>query len=281
MMTTPHILVTSTINGIKLWGLKVVPGLFIAFIIVGCLNYYIPENTDKGIWLCLITGIFSGFPAGAFNCAKYYQLHKDTTSIDIMAYCNISSSGFVINYIYYEILSCNMPFVVFIACVYIPVIILSVITIVKSKSKNKHKKNQDKTKFSHCKADNYNFITMLNQTLNETINSILKLGGYIVLFSCICAYIDLLFKNMPFINIFLCSISEITNGMYLAAACDIPLKTPVILMINAFGGISTLMQTAGITKSMNVDMNLRKYVINKIKLALLTGLTSFILLWMF
>ena len=43
MTATPDILVPAASAGIRLWGLKVVPGLIMGLIFVGCLDYYMPH----------------------------------------------------------------------------------------------------------------------------------------------------------------------------------------------------------------------------------------------
>jgi choline-glycine betaine transporter len=76
--------------------------------------------------------------------------------------------------------------------------------------------------------------------------------------------------NQPLIKSILCGITEITNGIYLISTLNASpvFRLILIVVINAFGGISTIMQTAGITKG--CQMNIKKYIYYKFILAILT-----------
>ena len=106
MTATPDILVPAASAGIRLWGLKVVPGLIMGLIFVGCLDYYMPQSSAYGTFLVILCSLLCGFPTGALNCIQYSRRHNNNSFIaDIMPYCNTSSPGFTINYIYYGLLS--------------------------------------------------------------------------------------------------------------------------------------------------------------------------------
>ena len=54
MTATPDILVPAASAGIRLWGLKVVPGLIMGLIFVGCLDYYMPQSSAYGTFLVIL-----------------------------------------------------------------------------------------------------------------------------------------------------------------------------------------------------------------------------------
>ena len=97
--------------------------------------------------------------------------------------------------------------------------------------------------------------------------------------------IDVLFGRFNYINMIICSLLEITNGIYLIASSDISasVKAAFILTANAFGGISTLMQTIGITGTSNNNngINIKKYIYQKIMLSLATAGISLLLIYVF
>ena len=102
-MITPDILIPATISGIRLWGLKVAPGLIMGMIFIECFNYYIPADYAYGTFLVILSSPLCGFPAGALNCFKYQKNYNNKEWLTyVMPYCNVSSPGFVINYIYYN-----------------------------------------------------------------------------------------------------------------------------------------------------------------------------------
>ena len=122
------------------------------------------------------------------------------------------------------------------------------------------------------------FSQLLDDSIWSAVVSILKLGGYIIVFSCLSAYICLLPIKNIYITGILCGITEITNGIYLIGRFPVPLfyQTILILAVNAFGGFSTVMQTAGITK--RSSFGIKKYICGKLLLTVLTCLHCIVLL---
>lgn len=285
MTITPGILIPATISGIKLWGLKVVPGLIMGMIFIEVLNYYMPDLSSNAVFFIIISSILCGFPAGALNCMKYTQKVKDNNLLeDIMPYCNISSPGFIINYIYYNFLYGYMNITLYILCVYAPVVILVIleythglIHIKNNKRINKQRNVQ--LEKSKNKTVNIGLFTVLNNSIDKMLLSVFKLGGYIIIFSCLCAYIRHITYHFPAICMIFCGILEITNGIYLVSGMSNHIiKIFAILLINAFGGISTLLQTAAVIKdNIGYTININKYIFKKIKLILCTALILCIL----
>lgn len=148
-----------------------------------------------------------------------------------------------------------------------------------SKSQLKSKNSDISTKQNNISSldnttSNNTFSMILDNSITNSINSMLKLAGYIIVFSCLSQYILLLpINNLP-IKTLLCSISEITNGIFLCSRLDMDIThiTILIITINAFGGLSTLMQTNGITKGMG--FNIKTYFYGKIILTIVTFINS-------
>ena len=329
MMSTPDILINATDAGIRLWGLKVIPGLIMGLMFTSCFKYYMPESSVFGKVMIILSSLLCGFPTGALNCVQYHErLCKNSSGfklsdiscsnsyiMHIMPYCNISSPGFTINYIYYNLLHDYMDIRVFLICAYSPVIILityeylctyinnhnniecqskyinneSNIDSIISKqykhiknnrlSRNFKYDNITKSQESNKKTADLSFPDILNQAVSDNIIVILKLGGYIVIFSCICAYIEYIINGCPMVTMLLCGISEITNGMYYASVMDMDrtLKILIILSINAWGGISTLMQTSAIIKdNTKCKLDIKHYIICKLKLTLCTVFVTYL-----
>ena len=241
---------------------------------------------------------------------------------NITGYCNISSPGFVIGYIYYGTINNSITIIKFLIAVYLPVIILCAVQLIKYPVNNNNNKNSNKEPINNCTAkifynrtsntrykvnlnsyniqhtDNMcnngrqhtinshkNFFNVLDNAIIKSIDNVLKMCGYIVIFSCICSMTDVLFGRFNYINMIICSLLEITNGIYLIASSDISasVKAAFILTANAFGGISTLMQTIGIagTSNNNNGINIKKYIYQKIMLSLATAGISLLLIYVF
>ena len=255
MMITPDILIPATISGIKLWGLKVAPGLIMGMIFIECFNYYIPADYTYGTFLVILSSLLCGFPAGALNCIKYqknYNNNEWLTHFNIFCY---------------------------LLCVYLPTILLIIYEYVRNRTAAKC--IRDSKRYIQS-AEYMDFFTILNNSIDKMLTSVLKLGGYIIIFSCLCAYIQYFshMVSMPYINWIVCGFMEITNGIYFASAIKSHLiKILLISAINAFGGLSTLMQTYSVIKdNVGVCIDIKKYIFQKIKLTICTILVTYLVI---
>ena len=286
---TPDILIPAAIAGMHLWALRVVPGLIIGIIFVGCFNYYMPPDLSWGEIIIIVCSIMSGFPTGALICMQYYKSHRNSDVLpSILAFCNISSPGFTVNYIYYGLLQEYITLPALLLCVYTPVVLLiGYEYIYKYCIKGydgihikRHIKRQTRQiKYKYNEADNISFANILNSSINNAVSAILKLGAYIICFSCMCAYIEYIFGGCSIIKLLISGLLEITNGLYMIAAANITaqLKLIIILVVNAFGGISTIMQTSGILKDNCCTFDIRQYIKQKLKLSIVTAMVTIII----
>lgn len=288
IIISPSTAFNGTITGIRLWGATIFPALFPALIITGCILKLFPMNTGASYAYIIISGLLCGFPLGAYLCSSYHSTVKnEKICIPLSAFCNISSPSFVINYIINQIICGRIATWKILACVYIPVLECIVFVLFfYRKDIKKSLTPQDKSSV-HNNISNQSenntpttntFSTILDNSITSSINSMLKLAGYIIVFSCLSQYILLLpVKSLP-LKTLLCSISEITNGIYLCSKLniDITKMSILILTINAFGGLSTLMQTNGITKDM--DFDIKTYFYGKIILTIVTFLNSILII---
>ena len=153
---SPHIIINATLKGIKLWALSVMPGLLVAMIIIGCINYYMPVNSRLGLVFIIFISVLCGFPIGAINCINYKK-QSDSRIIDnITGYCNISSPGFVIGYIYYGTINNSITIIKFLIAVYLPVIILCAVQLIKYPVNNNNNKNNKNNKNNNNNSERNN-----------------------------------------------------------------------------------------------------------------------------
>ncbi len=275
IITMPQTAFKGALSGLNLWANIILPGLFPAMIISSCLLSLFPFGKSVSYLYIITTGIFCGYPIGSILCSNYNINNKDETFCErIMAYINISSPSFVMNYILNMTFAKDFNPVLIIICIYLPVVEMLLIQLFIYKKEKPLTLPPHKTAINpnNIKSINTcsNFNEILDNSIWTSINNVLKLGGYIVLFACICQYIieigvlDELFTSI------LCSVTEITNGISLVDSLCISseLKMVIILTSNAFGGLSTIMQTMGmINKS---SLSIKKYIYHKIIFALVT-----------
>ena len=103
----------------------------------------------------------------------------------------------------------------------------------------------------------------IDGAIQSAIESITKLGGYMILFNLLNLFPALILPEsiLPFGNLFL----EITSGIS-RIGNTAPLA---VLIMLPFGGLSCIAQTYSIIK--NTDLSIKNYCIHKCLLTLLTA----------
>lgn len=303
IIITPHEAFHGTILGLKLWAFTVLPGLFPAALLSSIVLRIFPIKKSFTYIYIVLAGILCGFPVGGILIASYCRNHKpDPMLMRIMPLCNISSPSFMLNYVF--TMSCfkEIPLFHLLLCTYLPVFICLGILIFYEKIVNKRKaldkenvqqilenrsisnhsvsaiKNMPIQSLDIKNTSKVNWCSIIDEEMERTVKNMLKLGGYIVIFSCISNYIhhidfiSELYRNLA------CGIAEITNGIFYINTMQIPVvnKAIFILAVNAFGGISTLMQTVGIGREY---VHIKKYISGKILYVIVTILITSILLF--
>ena len=127
----------------------------------------------------------------------------------------------------------------------------------------------------------------LNDTIKKSIDTVLLVGGFIILFSLISALIEqskiLSFITLPWLNTetstsLITGLLEVTNGVNKIAMANMPLLQKLIItsILIGFGGMSIHFQTLSIIS--NVKINFIKYLIGKTLQGFLSGIITFLLI---
>lgn len=280
----PDITFESAKNGLTLWADSVLPGIFPAMIITTCILSLCPMGKSSKYLYVTLCGLLCGYPLGAILCSRLHaETQNETVSNALMAYCNLSSPSFVINYIFR--MTCFQGNAVWqmLFCVYAPAIEgLAVLMFI-------HRKkifSKSRTVTAANAADNpphsqngVPFIDVLDRSIWQSIHNLLKLGGYIVLFACISGFVTALPAVNPSCKAGLCSLLEITNGISLLDKLRLSASGRIlfILTINAFGGISTIMQTMGMIQGSG--LSIKKYIYHKLVFAALTAANTALMIY--
>ena len=204
------------ISGLYLFGIKVFPGLFISFILTGMLVRILEYKGTKSIVILVLAGIMTGFPNGAYICSWYKKNNPDSRFTDRLAgLINIPSPAFLISYVYINILEREISLVIFLLVTYIPVILCSIILLLKYNHKQRNEKNL---------SQNLNFrklFKIFEESVNASVETTLKLGVYIILFSVIISIIQCI-PIKGFIDKLLAGLLEISNGLCIIKQSDLP-----------------------------------------------------------
>ena len=267
-------------NYLQLWAIQLVPALLpymiITTFILELSNRYLSINAkcniSKTIYsfplsltalFILLAGHLCGYPIGAKLISDAYN-NKNLTleeSNFLNAVCNQASPAFLNFYVGKYILNGIIPsssiYIVFYTSTIITIVLMGSIYL-------SHKKiqHEDVIKSSH-NAD-FSIMQLLDNIISSCCITILKIGGYIILFSLINEFILQLFPDScTFLKVLFSSL-EITSGLSLIKSCDIPntLLVPAVLSITAFGGFCTMAQIKGMLS--RTSLSIIPYIIGKI-----------------
>lgn len=251
------------ISGLYLFGIKVFPGLFISFILTGMLVRILEYKGTRSTVILVLAGVMTGFPNGAYICSWYKKNNQESRFADRLAgLINIPSPAFLISYVYINILERKINLVIFLLVTYIPVILCSGILLLKYNYKQCNKINQ---------LQNLNFrklFKIFEESVNASIETALKLGVYIILFSVIISILQYI-PIKGFINKLLAGSLEISNGLCIIKQSGLPyiIKLSAIVLLDAFGGICTIMQTKCVCGQY---ISIKKYICQKMILCIVT-----------
>lgn len=266
-------------TGLTLWATTVLPGLFPAMIISTAILKIIPMQPSYRYIYIIICGLFCGYPLGAILCGQIHKSNPEENVCEkIMPYCNISSPSFVVNYI--MLMSCfehtNPVTILFIT--YLPAIeALTVILVLNRKEIFMSTKTTDNPLTQGVIPPQ--FATILDASLIQSVKNALKLGGYITIFASISSIMNTLLHTSATTKAVISGITEITNGIFMCNGLfiDNNVKIIMILTINAFGGISTIMQTMGMIK--DTGLSIKKYIYHKLMFAALTVANALLVIY--
>lgn len=231
-------------------------------------------------------GILSGYPMGAKITAQLYE--KKLITLDeaqhILVFSNNPGPLFLIGTIGAGFLGIPFFGYALLLCSFMGAVCTGILW--RSCRKNK----------SHCSCTypdsktEISPIEALSTSVANSVNTILLIGGYLVLFGALSEAMEQigLFQFLSYLLFFLplstetlqgfCSgILEMTNGTYLLShAPDAPhLRLTLVSFLVSFGGLSILGQTFGVLSA--IPINKKDYLKGKLMNALFSSLFFFLL----
>ncbi|MEY8352060.1 nucleoside recognition protein [Lachnospiraceae bacterium 54-53] len=265
LLLQPSTAFTGARNGLVLWGSVVVPTL-LPFMI--CSNVIVSLNaihilifpvrrllhqfmclSDAGSYT-LISGLLCGYPMGARNCSDF--MDKDRISEKegryLLAICNHPSPMFLLGYAASG-LPPSVPVWLLLASVYLPILPVS------WAARN----------FYGIKGPSRSLPVTLksaqsfDDSLMDSCEVMVKIGGYIMLFSILALYITKLPINVPEQKAVILGFVEITTGIKAVSEAFSGAAGGLwIGAVTAFGGLSGIFQTKSVIK--NAGLSIRHYV---------------------
>lgn len=195
----------------------------------------------------VLTGFLCGYPMGAKTAADLtasgYISHREGQYL--LSFCNNISPVFILNFIVWKTLKNDSLLLPTLLILLLSPVIVSFYTRKKYLGRNRILAKQKS--LSVCQTDSIKQLKgfrKVDAAIMDSFETLVKVGGYMMLFSVILT----LFQNLPFsvpgLN-YMLPFLEITNGILWFSNSGLPfhIQYPLILGLSAFGGICSIAQT--------------------------------------
>lgn len=248
---SPFIICTQTIvalDGVKLLMLPFYPVLHRIF-----------GLSVSGAYV-LFCGMLCGYPLGARLCADFKERNAITKAEAdyLFSICNHPSPMFLLGYVNGQIPFSVSPVLLF-TCLYLPILPLSLVArriyhycpVMPEQTGSEEKSGTESVK-----------PPSLEDIIHSTCETMVLIGGYIMLFSILAAWLQHLTFLPPMLRVLLTGAAEITTGVnQICAGLPAAEVLPAVIAAVAFGGFSGVFQTKSVTK--NAGLSIRHYIMWK------------------
>lgn len=218
----------------------------------------------------VVTGFLCGYPMGAKTAADLTEagyISKDEGEY-LLSFCNNCSPGFIFNYIVWKSLGRQELLIPTLLNLMLAPVIVSFFARKTFVFENKKDMKTEKKDF-HFRDIDFSII--------ESFNILVKVGGYIMLFSIIIVLLEQLANENMFVMCILASL-EITNGIQIINELNLCFELQYILTLalSAFGGWCSIAQTQCVVQK--AGFRISSYIIEKLAAALTASLLGLIYL---
>lgn len=293
MLVCPKAVFSGASEGLLLWFQIILPTLFPFLLISNLLMvtgniYYISSafgtmlsrlfRVSSNGSFAVIVGFLCGYPMGAkiaadLTASGYISREEGQY---LLSFCNNTSPVFILNFIVWKTLKNDRLLLPSLLILMLSPVIVSFFT------RKRYLRNascfQDK-KTALRQKGRWTFQD-IDSCIMDSFETLVKVGGYIILFSVILT----LCKSIPFsIPAFdsLLPVLEITNGIVMLGNTELPfsLLYPSILALTSFGGVCALAQTQCMIQK--ADLPILPYFIEKLAAALTASLLGILYIFLF
>lgn len=220
----------------------------------------------------LFCGMLCGYPLGAKMCADFLLQGKisRTEASYLLSICNHPSPMFLLGYCMGQLKMAVSPGVL-LTCLYLPLLPLSILS--RRFYDFRPRRTAGSLRLFACGGSPTDGDTIdsgsaslppsMEEVLLSTAETMVIIGGYIMLFSILAVWILQIRGLPPVLSACLNGAAEITTGIHRLCTVLPPQKAvfPVIAAV-AFGGFSGIFQTKSVIK--NAGLSIRHYLFWKI-----------------
>ena len=276
LLFNPGLALEGARQGLVLWGNVVLPtllpfmicsGVIVAMdaihILTGPFNPILSgilSLSDQGSF-CLMSGLLCGYPMGAKTTSDF--LDQGRLSVQegkyLLAISNHPSPMFVLGYVMAQIalipsMASPCPLWAVLAALYLPILPISILArcCYHYKRQTREEACPLAAQTAPEKAAGFSFDTHMMSCFETMV----KIGGYIMLFSILALYLTVFpFQMPPLLRPALLGSVEITTGIQMIAS-SVPGSMGALLIIGsaAFGGFSGIFQTKSVLKNAGLSI---------------------------
>lgn len=257
MLVSPKAVFAGASEGLLLWFEIILPTLFPFLLITNLLlvtgNMHL-INAAFGTFLtrtfrvspngsfAVVTGFLCGYPMGAKTAADLSASGyiSEEEGRYLLSFCNNSSPVFILNYVVWKTLEADTLLIPTLLILMLSPVIVSFFT----RNCFLHKKETFPSLKKSGPAKNAWSFQDIDNCIMDSFETLVKVGGYIILFSVFLTLFEALPVDLPGISALL-PLLEVTNGLALLREMHLPLKLlyPAVLGLTSFGGFCAAAQT--------------------------------------
>ena len=266
----PFLVVTSLL--LSSGGLNLITRLF------GGLFRRIFRVTQNGAF-AVLAGFLCGYPMGAKVTADLLRAEKisDREARYLLSFCNNTSPVFIINFIVWKTFGDErLMLPTLLILIGSPVLMSFIFRRIYLKGRHPFPEPSAALKEKKTRFD----FSVLDSCMMNSFEAIVKVGGYIILFSVLLSLLEELSGQHSILTAAAPAL-EVTNGILLlsSSVSDPGLRYAAVLGLTSFGGLCSAAQTKCMLE--RTGLSVIPYIIQKLTTAAAASLLSFIYLALF
>ncbi len=293
LLGCPETAMAGSRYGVTLWLTQLIPTLLPFFISIGLLRACLPRVSSRRGFLLL--GLLCGYPAGAALVSGQYSqgLLTERQAFFYLGFVNNPSPMFTLVFCGRSALGLSpaegfLLFGVTVLSAFLGSLLFSRIYFRHSRRKRKklshaavcspaRREKKHAVASVDAVASIQGFTLHLDAIIADSFAILLKIGGYVTIFSIIGQFVHALLPPESAAAVLCAGVLEITCGVsYLPrAALSLAAKKILAAGLLAFGGLSAAAQTGSVI--LQSELSLVPYILNKALNSLLADTLSFLL----
>lgn len=266
-------------TGLQLWYEKMIPTLLPFMILSGVMirmkltegfiTFFYPVikpvyRVSRNVCYAMFMGFLCGFPMGARTVSDLYcrQMISKREASFLLAFCNNIGPVYFISFVL-PMLKRQLLLPYLFGMYGIPLLYAVLLRYTYFRDISVSNAPDDTSPQRQASPTGACLLSAVDESITASVQGILSLGGYMILFNLLNLIPHILLKKQPVI---LAPLLEISGGLNLLQA-KLPLYT---LLLLPFGGLSCIAQTNSCIK--NTDLSIADYTFHKLVLTALTAL---------